>query len=104
MNARLHSLSTPLVPALLIALALLGGEVRAADLVAKWLGQDGHDLVGGNPGPSKNDYQDIHIAVKGLPSNREVVEVVIRPFGGGEWKTSNKDQFTVLVVRAPRST
>ena len=90
---------------LAIALAPTLSQARAAGpIVAKWLGQDGHDLVGGEPGPSKNDYQDIHIALKGLPSDREVVEVVIRAYGSGEWKTSNKDRFTVLVVRSARST
>jgi hypothetical protein len=101
-------MSTPFrkIPALiaLIALTVPTVEARGQVPVGRWLGQDGHDLVGGNPGPSKNDYQDIHIALKGLPTNREVAEVVIRGFGSGEWKTSNKDQFTVLVVRQPRST
>ncbi len=92
----------PLAP--LIALALTVGRANAANLVGKWLGQDGHDLVGGEPGPSKNDYQDIHIAIKGLPADRVVASVVIRGHGWGEWKTTNKDRFTVLVVRQPRST
>ena len=92
-----------LAPGLLVVLTLAIGEAGAANPVGKWLGQDGHDLVGGEPGPSKNDYQDVHIAVKGLPANREVAEVIIRGDGGGEWKTANKDRFTVLVVRQPRS-
>jgi hypothetical protein len=95
--------SRPLAPLALLALALSAGEARAQGLAGKWLGQDGHDLVGGEPGPSKNDYQDIHIAIKGLPANREVAQVVITAYGGGDWRTSNKDRFTVLVVRKPRS-
>jgi hypothetical protein len=90
--------------AAVLALALTAGEARAANLLARWLGQDGHDLVGGEPGPAKNDYQDIHIAIKGLPADRAVASVVITGEGSGEWKTSNKDRFTVLVVRQPRST
>jgi hypothetical protein len=88
----------------LIALLLWNGESRAEDFFGKWIGQDGHDLVGGEPGPSKNDYQDIHLAIKGLPASREVTEIAIHPAGGGEWKMSNKDRFTVLMVRAARST
>jgi hypothetical protein len=86
-----------------ISVVLVGSTVQADGLVGKWLGQDGHDLVGGEPGPSKNDYQDIHIAIKGLPADREVAEVIIQGHGGGEWKTSNKNRFTVQTVRAPRS-
>ena len=37
----------------------------------------------------------------GLPGNRELAGVTIRGNGSGEWKSSNKDRFTVLVVRAP---
>ena len=87
----------------MIAMIAPARQARAADPVGRWLGQDGHDFVGG-PGASKNDYQDIHVAIKGLPANRGLAEVVIHGHGSGEWKTSNKDRFTVLVVRAPRST
>ncbi|WP_435005258.1 hypothetical protein P12x_003153 [Tundrisphaera lichenicola] len=92
-----------LVP-LLLATVLIGLEGSAARaqaprLLGRWLGQDGHDLVGGKPGPSKNDYQDIHLQVRGIPPNRQVVETIVKGFGGGEWKSSNKDQFTVLLVR-----
>jgi hypothetical protein len=93
-----------LVTAALIGLAFTVGQATAANLVGKWLGQDGHDLVGGEPGPSKNDYQDIHIAIKGLPADRAVADVVIRGYGSGEWNTTTKGRFTVLVVRQPRST
>ena len=90
----------------LIALAFAADGARSAmqaGLIGRWLGQDGHDLVGGEPGPAKNDYQDIHLAIKGIPPAREIVEVVIKGHGGGEWNTSNKARFTVLVVRKPRS-
>ena len=103
MNLEPRSASRPLALLALLALLLPAHQARAAGVVGKWLGQDGHDLVGG-PGQSKNDYQDVHIALKGLPANREVVDVVIRGHGSGEWNTSNKERFTVLVVRAPRST
>ena len=86
-----------------ISLGTSGSDARAQGLAARWLGQDGHDLVGGEPGPSKNDYQDIHLAVKGLPPDRTVAEVVIHGTGGGEWRSTALNRFTVLVVRAPRS-
>ncbi len=90
--------------AVLIALCLPIVEARAALPVGRWIGQDGHDLVGGEPGPSKNDYQDVHIALKGLPPNHELAEVEIKGHGGGMWISTNKGRFTVLVVRQPRST
>jgi hypothetical protein len=87
----------------LTALLIGNGESRA-DLFGKWIGQDGHDLVGGEPGPAKNDYQDIHLAIKGIPANREVAEIIIHPGGGGEWRMTSNNRFTVLLVRAPKST
>jgi hypothetical protein len=96
--------SRPLASVALIALALSAVEARAQGLVGKWLGQDGHDLVGGEPGPSKNDYQDVRIAIKGLPPGREIAEVEIRGHGHGAWISSNKGKGAVLVVRKPRST
>src|SRR5438876_948309 len=95
----------PLALVASIALALATGEARAnAGPVGKWLGQDGHDLVGGNPGPSKNGYQDIHVAIKGLPANHELAKVEIRGFGSGAWASTVNNQSTVLIVRQPRST
>lgn len=88
----------------LIALALSAAEPPQSQLSAKWLGQDGHDLVGGKPGPSKSDYQDIHFAVRGIPANRKVVETIVRGFGGGEWKSSSKDNFSALLVRKGMAT
>ena len=73
-------------------------------LLGKWIGQDGHDLVGGNPGPSKNDFQDIHLAVRGIPPGRSVVEVIVRGHGGGEWGSNNKDANGVVLVRKGNAT
>ena len=87
----------------ILVLSPFNQETRAAGLVGKWIGQDGHDLVGGEPGPSKNDFQDIHIAIRGLPPEREVSEVTVTGHGGGEWKASSKNRFTVLIARTPRS-
>ncbi len=88
----------------LFALAAPAADARAALPVGRWIGQDGHDLVGGFPGPSKNDYQDIHISLKGLPPNHELAEVEIRGHGSGIWTSKDNGAGAVLVVRQPRST
>ena len=88
---------------MVVALGLLfggAGPVRAIEL--QWIGQDGHDSVGGHPGPSGNEFQDIHFKVRGLPANRKVVHVVIRGHGFGEWATDKvQGNFLVDVVRKP---
>ena len=89
--------------AFLITLALIASEARADGLVGKWLGQDGHDHVGAEPGPAKNDFQDIHIAIRGLPPAREMAEVEIRGHGSGAWISTNKGKAAIVVVRKPRS-
>jgi hypothetical protein len=48
------------------------------------MGQDGHDLTSASAELKPNGYQDIHIALSGLPP-RKVRTIVIRPYGGGEW-------------------
>ena len=63
------------------------------------MGQDGNDLVGGKPGPSKNDYQDVHLQVRGIPPNRRVVETIVKGLGGGEWGSGKTDNFAALLVR-----
>ncbi len=68
-----------------ILVMVLGGGARAADPSGKWVGQDGHDLVGTSSVVAPSDVQDIHIRLSGLPAGREIVSGVIRPLGGGEW-------------------
>jgi hypothetical protein len=100
---------TSLIPAgsrpvaLLLTLALMAAEVKADGPVGKWLGQDGHDFVGAEPGPAKNDYQDIHVAIRGLPPAREIAEVEIRGYGSGAWISTHKGRAAIAVVRKPRS-
>lgn len=92
--------------AALALVALMPGEARpqAPQIAAKWLGQDGKDFVGGEPGPAKSEFQDIHVAVRGLPASREIAEVTIKGAGQGEWRSNVSNRFAVHVVRDRRST
>ncbi len=90
---------TPASRALALLLLPALAAPAPADLAARWLGQDGHDEVGGEPGPAKNDFQDIHIALRGLSPRRSIAGVVIKAGGGGEWDSKATNRFTVLVAR-----
>ena len=72
---------------------------EAAGPVAKWLGQDGKDFVGGEPGPSPNGYQDVHVALSGMPSGRGLVEVEFHGHGHGAWSNQVKNKAAVHLVR-----
>ncbi len=94
---------------LVVALAALGpaGSDAPADpprLAARWVGQDGHDFVGGEPGPAKNDFQDVRITIKGVPPALAIAEVVVIGQGHGQWNSQARDRFAVHVVRAPKTT
>ena len=52
----------------------------------RWLGQDGHDLVGTSPKAGPSDVQDLHFALGGLPPGAKVVAATVTGAGGGEWK------------------
>jgi hypothetical protein len=72
----------------------------------KWLGQDGHDFVSlwlGKQEPS--EIQDIHLALTGLPPDREITRVVVAAAGGNEWEVNGPKTFYPAVLkRSPRST
>lgn len=103
MNVTTRTSPVLLLAAIALGIGPLGDVAFAQQPVGRWLGQDGHDLVGNSPGPAPNDFQDIHLALKGLPPDRAIAEVLVRGHGGGEWNSVAKNQFTVLVVRPPRS-
>ena len=97
------------MPRALLALALVAlsaGEARpeAPRLSARWIGQDGKDFVGseGTPGPS--DFQDVHVAVRGLPQGRAIAEVLLKGAGHGAWASNAKNRNALHVVRPPQST
>jgi hypothetical protein len=52
---------------------------------ARWLGQDGRDLVGPSPKLEPSDVQDIHVSIRGLPANKQVVRVTMKGHGGSQW-------------------
>ncbi|WP_435016671.1 hypothetical protein TA3x_004244 [Tundrisphaera sp. TA3] len=79
------------------------GTARAIDF--RWIGQDGHDSIGGHPGPAPNDFQDIHLVVRGIPPRRRIVHVVIRGHGSGEWATDKQRGNDLIdIVRKPGAT
>lgn len=68
----------------------------------RWLGQDGHDLVGTAPTPGPSDVQDIHFHLTGLPPGAKVASATVRAAGGGEWKLGGPPgSWLALVVKAP---
>ena len=76
------------------------------DPTATSLGQDGHDYVGnGSNSGSPDGYQDIDIALAGLPSSKTVSWIDVQGYGGGEWQydgPGNTDK--AYLVRASGST
>ncbi len=52
-----------------------------ARLLARWIGQDGHDYVGPNNQPVSSDIQDVHIELANLDAAREVASVELTAEG-----------------------
>ena len=65
---------------------VLALEPAPAGPMGRWIGQDGHDLVGTSPTPGPSDVQDVHFVLGGLPQRSKVVAATVRAEGGGEWK------------------
>jgi hypothetical protein len=61
------------------------GAMPAGRLSARWIGQDGRDLVGPSTGASPNDVQDVHILLGGLPPRREVATITLTGHGQHQW-------------------
>jgi hypothetical protein len=82
----------------------LEGRVLPSGPSATWLGQDGHDLVGG-PSPSQpaDGVQDIHIAITGLPAGRTVALAVVMGAGRDAWayNAPSWNPWTAALLRAP---
>jgi len=76
--------------------------IEAAGPVAKWLGQDGKDFVGGEPGPAPNGYQDVHVVLSGLPAGRTLAEVEFKGHGRGAWNNQVTNKAAVHVVRGSK--
>ncbi len=74
--------------------------LEGAGPVAKWVGQDGKDFVGGEPGP--NGYQDVHIVLSGLPVGRTLTEVVFKGHGRGLWNNQVTNKAAVHIVKGSK--
>ncbi len=82
----------------IIWIFLGAAPIEAAGPVAKWLGQDGKDFVGGEPGPAPNGYQDVHVVLSGLPAGRTLAEVEFKGHGRGAWNNQVTNKAAVHVV------
>src|SRR4051794_37182163 len=54
----------------------------AGQILGRWIGQDRHDYCGAPDAIKPNGYQDVHIALGGLPPGREVVAAWVYGHGG----------------------
>ena len=78
------------------------GLALAAGPAVKWLGQDGKDFVGGEPGPAPNGYQDVHLALGGLPPGRHLAEVTLQGHGHGAWSNRETGKSTLHIASPSR--
>lgn len=88
-----------------VALAAGAGVANpagAAGPTARWVGQDGKDFVGAEPGPAPNGYQDVHVALVGLPSGRMLTFVELKGHGHGAWNNQVGNKAAVHVARGNR--
>lgn len=78
-----------------VALSLLGAEPAG-----KWLGQDGHDVVGSASGVKPSDIQDIHIVLGNLPP-RGIASLRVMGHGADEWRYPGQGTWTAVIQRKP---
>lgn len=73
---------------------------------ARWIGQDGRDVIGTENVAKGNEIQDMHIELSGLPANRAIEYLVVKGLGGGEWTYNgpNGPWRWAQVIRKPGST
>src|SRR5262245_34679882 len=77
--------------------ALEGLERRSLmSIAASWLGQDEADLTGTH-GPGADGVLDIHIGLSGLPAERGLALVDVRPLGGGRWRSDGQGGDPIVV-------
>jgi hypothetical protein len=81
---------------------LAWGQARRGP-TARWLGQDGKDLVGPYAELRPSDVQDVHIALAGLPP-RPIARVTVVGQGGGQWSynpVAGDRSWRAELVRSP---
>ncbi len=86
---------------------LLEPRVLLSDgsLVARWVGQNGHDLVGRSSDPGPSGIQDIQITLEGLSAKLSVESLEVRGFGGGLWSyQSLNNAWAAAFVQEPGTT
>jgi hypothetical protein len=72
---------------------------------ARWIGQDGHDLVDKAPEPRPSGVQDLHFVLEGLPPGAKIVAGKVRADGGGEWTFGGPPgSWLALAVQPPGGT
>lgn len=57
-----------------------------AKVTATSLGQDNSDFVGSNSTLGSDGFQDIHIVLAGLPSDKAIAQVDVHPYGYGHYQ------------------
>lgn len=82
-NGWLIGVALPLI--ILGASAAAQRPPRAGGLSGRWLGQDGHDVVGPSSKPAPSDVQDLHFSLRGIPPGRAIVGASVKGLGGAEW-------------------
>jgi hypothetical protein len=69
---------------------------------ATWFGQDGEDLASATR-PISDGILDIHLRLTGLPADRSLDLVDIRPLGGGRWRSDGQGGDWIVVHRESAS-
>lgn len=90
---------------LVLAFPILRRVDAAGGVSARWLGQDRRDLCGARDAIRPNGYQDVHIALEGLPPGREIVAAWLVGNGGGEWQYRGvQNHHGMVLLRRPGAT
>ncbi|MDR3635092.1 MAG: hypothetical protein P4L84_14905 [Isosphaeraceae bacterium] len=82
---------------IVVSLSLL-----SAGPAGKWLGQDGHDVVGPSSEVKPSDVQDMHILLGNLPP-RNIVSVRVLGEGGDEWAYPSRGPWAAGLQRKAKA-
>ncbi len=79
-------------------------QAQRGRVAGRWIGQDGNDFCGARIDAIKpNEYQDVHIALRGIDTRRKILEATLRGYGSGEWRTNAANCYGVVIERKPGS-